>query len=88
MKITKKEAVLFKESYNRHLSEGSLLAKLFTKAVKKGIDKDPNIAKAIKKADKAIDNARADIEKKLNGDRGAIKKAIPLSARKYLGFDY
>jgi len=88
MKITKKEAVLFKESYNRHLSESNLLAKLFTRAVKKGISKDKNITQAIKRADTAIDMAKANIEKKLNGDREEIKKAIPLSVRKYLGFDY
>lgn len=88
MKITKKEATLFKESHSRYLSESKFLAKLFTRAVKKGIDKDPNIANAIKSADAAIDTARADIEKKLNGDRDKIKKAIPLSVRRYLGFDY
>jgi hypothetical protein len=88
MKITKKEATLFKESHSRYLSESKFLAKLFTRAVKKGIDKNPNITNAIQRADSAIDNARADIEKKLNGDRDEIKKAIPLSVRKYLGFDY
>lgn len=79
---------MFKESHSRYLSESKFLAKLFTRAVKKGIDKDPNIANAIKSADAAIDTARADIEKKLNGDRDKIKKAIPLSVRRYLGFDY
>jgi|TARA_R110000823_G_scaffold298797_2_gene419255 uncharacterized protein Yka (UPF0111/DUF47 family) len=88
MKITKKEATLFKESHNRYLSESSFLAKLFTRAVKKGIDKDPNISNAIKRADTAIDKARAEIEMKLNGDKDEIKKAIPLSVRKYLGFKY
>lgn len=88
MKLTNEEANLFRETHNKWLSENKFLAKLFTRAVEKGISKNPNIKNAIHRADSAIDNARAEIEKNLNGDKEAIKKAIPLSVRKYLGFDY
>ena len=88
MKLTKEQAKLFKETHNKWLNESNFLAKLFTRAVEKGISKNPNIKNAINRADSAIDNARAEIEKNLNGDKEKIKKTIPLSVRKYLGFDY
>lgn len=88
MKLTNEDKKLFKKTHDKWLSENKFLAKLFTRAVEKGISKNPNIKSAITKADSAIDNARAQIEKNLNGDKEAIKKAIPPSVRKYLGFEY
>lgn len=88
MKLTKEEAKLFKESHDKWLSENKFLAKLFTRAVEKGIAKNPNIKNAIYRADAAIDKARDEIERNFNGDKKKIKNAIPISMRKYLGFDY
>lgn len=88
MKLNKEEVKLFKESHSKWLSENKFLAKLFARAVKKGISKNPNIKNAINRADAAIDKARDEIERKFNGDKTKIKNAIPISIRKYLGFDY
>lgn len=88
MKLNKEEVELFKESHSKWLAESKFLAKLFARAVKKDIAKNPNIKNAINRADAAIDKARDEIERKFNGDKTKIKNAIPISMRKYLGFDY
>jgi hypothetical protein len=88
MKLTKQEAKLFKENHDKWLNESGFLAKLFTRAVEKGVANNPNIKNAINRADSAINQAKSSIEGRFNGDKEQIKKAIPLSVRKYLGFDY
>jgi hypothetical protein len=88
MKLNKEEVKLFKESHSKWLAENKFLAKLFTKAVKSGVAKNPNIKNAINRADAAIDKARDEIERKFDGNKKEIKNAIPISMRKYLGFDY
>jgi hypothetical protein len=88
MKLKKEEVKLFKESHSKWLAESKFLAKLFARAVKRDIAKNPNIKNAINRADAAIDKARDEIERKFNGDKTKIKNAIPISMRKYLGFDY
>lgn len=88
MKLTKEQVKLFKETHNKWLTESNFLAKLFTRAVEKGVANNPNIKNAINKADVAINQAKSSIETRFNGDKEQIKKAIPLSVRRYLGFDY
>ena len=50
MKLTKKEAKLFKESHNRWLNESSFLARLFLKQVTSGIKNDKDLQKSILEA--------------------------------------
>lgn len=88
MKLTKKEAKLFKESHSKWLSENYFLGRLFLKKVVKSIKNDPEIKNAIAKADKELEITRDKIEKLSNGDKEKVKNAIPLDVRKYLGFDY
>jgi len=88
MKITKEEKKLFTEAHSKWVNEGSFLGKLFARAVKKGIEKDKSIQNAISSADKSLEKAQKQIEARFNGDKEAVKKAIPLNVRKYLGFDY
>ena len=47
MKLTKKEAKLFKESHNRWLNESSFLARLFLKQVTSGIKNDKDLQKMV-----------------------------------------
>ena len=66
----------------------SIISNLFLSILRYNIKNDKNIAKLIKDADESTENARETIEKRFNGDKEAVKKAIPQSVRKYLGFDY
>ena len=88
MKLTQKEAKLFKESHNRWLNESSFLARLFLKQVTSGIKNDKDLQKSIEDADKDLENTRNKIEKIASGDKEKVKNAIPPNVRKYLGFDY
>jgi viroplasmin and RNaseH domain-containing protein len=88
MKLTKKEQKLFVETHDKWLKENNFLAKLFAKRVTKAVETDKDIQKAVSDADVAIEKTRQSIEKKLNGDKEAVKKSIPADVRKYLGFDY
>jgi hypothetical protein len=88
MKITKKEKQLFVETHDKWLKEGNFLARLFAKRVTKAVETDKDIQKAVVDADKALEKTKLNIEKKLNGDKEAVKSAIPADVRKYLGFDY
>ncbi len=88
MKITKKEANLFKESHNKWLNESSFLARLFLKQVTSGIKDDKGLQKSIEDADKDLEKTRNKIEKIASGDKEKVKAAIPPNVRKYLGFDY
>lgn len=88
MKLTKEQANLFKETHDKWLTENSFLAALFARKVKKNIEKDRNIQKAVKDADKYLEKTRKEIEDKLGGSKEDVKDAIPQSVRKYLGFDY
>ena len=69
------------------LKEG-FISNLFLSILSRNLKSDKNIAKAIKDADESIETARETIEKRFGGDKEAVKKAIPQSVRKYLGFDY
>jgi DNA-binding transcriptional regulator GbsR (MarR family) len=88
MKLTQKEAKLFKESHNRWLNESSFLARLFLKQVTSGIKDDKDLQKSIEDADKDLEKTRNKIEKIASGDKEKVKTAIPPNVRKYLGFDY
>lgn len=88
MKLTKKEAKLFKESHNRWLNESSFLARLFLKQVTSSIKNDKGLQQSIEDADKDLENTRNKIEKIASGDKEKVKDAIPPNVRKYLGFDY
>jgi hypothetical protein len=88
MKLTKKEAKLFKESHNRWLNESNFLARLFLKQVTSSIKNDKDLQKSIEDADKDLENTRNKIEKIASGDKEKVKNAIPPNVRKYLGFDY
>ncbi len=41
-----------------------------------------------KLAESQLENAKDSIESRFGGDKEQVKKAIPQSVRKYLGFDY
>jgi hypothetical protein len=86
--MTNKEKQLLVETHDKWLRKGNVLARLFAKSVAKSVETDGDIQKAVADADKVLEKARIDIEKQLNGDKDAIKSAIPSDVRKYLGFDY
>jgi hypothetical protein len=88
MKLKLKEANLFKETHNKWLKESNFLARLFAKVVVNAIENDVGVLRAVSDADKALSKTRARIENRLDGDKEAVKNAIPLDVRKYLGFDY
>lgn len=88
MKLTKKEAKLFKESHNKWLNESSFLARLFLKSVTSAIKNDKDLQQSIEDADKDLEKTRNKIEKISKGDKEKVKNAIPPDVRKYLGFDY
>lgn len=88
MKLTKEDRKLFKETYSKYKLKEGFISNLFLSILSRNLKSDKNIAKAIKDADESIENARETIEKRFNGDKEAVKKAIPQSVRKYLGFDY
>lgn len=88
MKLTNEEKTLFTETHAKWVNENSFLGKLFSRAVKKGIDNDKSIKQSIASADKSLERAQKQIEDRFDGDKEQVKKAIPLSVRKYLGFDY
>ena len=88
MKLTKEDRQLFKETYSKYRLKEGFISNLFLSILSRNLKSDKNIAKAIKDADESIENARETIEKRFDGDKEAVKKAIPQSVRKYLGFDY
>jgi len=88
MKLTKEDRQLFKEIYTKHKLKEGFISNLFLSILSRNLKSDKNIAKAIKDADESIETARETIEKRFDGDKDAVKKAIPQSVRKYLGFDY
>lgn len=88
MKLTKEDRQLFKETYSKYRLKEGFIGNLFLSILNRNLKSDKNIAKAIKDADESIENARETIEKRFDGDKEAVKKAIPQSVRKYLGFDY
>ncbi len=88
MKLTKEDRKLFKETYSKYKLKEGFISNLFLSILSRNLKSDKNIAKAIKDADESIENARETIEKRFDGDKEAVKKAIPQSVRKYLGFDY
>lgn len=88
MKITKKEAVLFKETHNKWLNESGFFAKLFAKSVKNNLLNDKELKQAVYDADKKMQDIRDKIEKEADGDKEMVKDALPSNIRKYLGFDY
>lgn len=88
MKITRKEAKLFKETHNKWLNESSFIAKLFAKSVKDSLLNDKDLQQAVSDADKKMQDLRDTIEKEADGDKERVKKNVPLSVRKYLGFNY
>jgi len=88
MKLTKEDRQLFKETYSKYKLKEGFISNLFLSILSRNLKSDKNIAKAIKDADESIENARETIEKRFDGDKEAVKKAIPQSVRKYLGFDY
>ena len=88
MKLTKEDRKLFKETYSKYKLKEGFISNLFLSILSRNLKSDKNIAKAIKDADESIENARETIEKRFDGNKEAVKKAIPQSVRKYLGFDY
>ena len=88
MKITKEDKKLFKEVYSKYQLKEGILSRLFLSILGRTLRNDKTIATAIKDADDAIENAKSSIESRFNGDKEEVKKAIPQSVRKYLGFDY
>ena len=88
MKLRQEEITLFKESHFKWLSESNFLARLFAKRVKRSVEKNTDIKKAVADADKSLEKSRVKIEKALDGSKEKIKDTIPADVRKYLGFDY
>jgi len=88
MKISKKESVLFKETHSKWLNESNFLAKLFAMRVKSAVENDKDIQQAVKDADLSLEKTKKSIESRFDGDKEAVKDAIPKDVRKYLGFDY
>jgi hypothetical protein len=88
MKITNEDRKLFKETYAKYKLKEGFIGKLFLSVLGRTLKNDKNIAKAIKDADESVENARKSIEDRFDGDKEQVKKAIPQSVRKYLGFDY
>lgn len=88
MKLTKEDRQLFKETYSKYKLKEGILSSLFLRIVGKNIKNDKGIQSAIKDADESLAKAQKTIENRFDGDKDAVKKAIPQSVRKYLGFDY
>ena len=88
MKFTNEDKKLFKETYSKYKLKEGFMDRLFLSVLGKTLKNDKNISKAIKDADEAIETAKDSIERRFDGDKEQVKKAIPQSVRKYLGFDY
>ena len=88
MKLTKEDRQLFKETYSKYRLKEGILSSLFLRIVSKNIKNDKGIQSAIKDADESLRTAQKTIETRFDGDKDAVKKAIPDNVRKYLGFDY
>jgi uncharacterized membrane-anchored protein YhcB (DUF1043 family) len=88
MKLTKEDRQLFKETYTKYKLKEGILSSLFLRIVGKNIKNDKDIQSAIKDADESLTKAQKTIETRFDGDKEAVKKAIPDNVRKYLGFDY
>lgn len=88
MKITNEDRKLFKETHSKYGIKEGFMSNLFLTILGRTLRNDKTIAKAIKDADEAIENAKDSIESRFGGDKEQVKKAIPQSVRKYLGFDY
>jgi hypothetical protein len=88
MKITNEDRELFKETYLKYKLKEGILSRLFVRALQKNIKNDKGIQDAIKDADASLERAQKTIEDRFDGDTDQVKKAIPDSVRKYLGFNY
>lgn len=66
----------------------SLVGKIFAYTLKWRIKNDPIINKAIRDADENTAKTRKEILELCDGDKEKVKKALPESVRKYLGFDF
>jgi len=88
MKITNEDRKLFKEVYSKHKLKEGIVSRIFLSILNRNLKNDKTIQNAIKDADESVENARKTIESRFNGDKEEVKKAIPQSVRKYLGFDY
>jgi hypothetical protein len=88
MKITNEDRKLFNEIYSKYKLKEGILSRLFVRALQKNIKNDKGIQDAIKDADASLERAQKTIEDRFDGDTEEVKKAIPDTVRKYLGFDY
>ena len=88
MKITNEDRKLFKETYKKYKLKEGILSRLFVRALQKNIKNDKGIQDAIKNADASLERAQKTIEDRFDGDIEQVKKAIPDTVRKYLGFNY
>jgi hypothetical protein len=88
MKITNEDRKLFKEIYSKYKLKEGILSRLFVRALQKNIKNDKGIQNAIKDADTSLERAQKTIEDRFDGDIEQVKKAIPDTVRKYLGFNY
>jgi len=65
-----------------------IFAKLFAKGVAHKLKNDKDVQNAVNNTDQVMKDARDRIEKSAKGDKEQIKKDLPPSLRKALGFDY
>lgn len=66
----------------------SLLGRIYARILKWKVENDPTLTKMVSNADSELAKSRKDILEHLDGDKEKVKKAIPKSVRKALGFDF
>lgn len=65
----------------------SIISNLFLSILRRNLKNDKNLANAIKDADNSLVEVRKNIKDRIGDNNEKIKRAIPQSVRKYLGFD-